>query len=91
MVVAANSSAHTNHRTFEFSGAEIVAPGAGMLAVLLDIETLLRRRRDISFAARLLRGINFGASTRAYLLESGWITALTLNPHPLHGIRAKRH
>jgi hypothetical protein len=48
MVVAANRRAHTNHRTFEFWGAEIVVPGEGILAVLLDIEKLQPLRRDVS-------------------------------------------
>jgi hypothetical protein len=39
MVVAANSRAQTNHRTFEFPGAVTVVPAEEMLAVLLDIES----------------------------------------------------
>jgi hypothetical protein len=77
MVVAANSRAHTNHRTFDFSGAEVVNPGAGMLAVLLDIEkTPAAGERTNSFAALLLRGVKPGAaSMRTYLLENFSVTA----------------
>src|ERR1700722_18449516 len=37
MVVAAKSRAQTNHRMLDLSGAEVVMPGAAMLAVLLDM------------------------------------------------------
>jgi hypothetical protein len=92
MVVAANRRAHTNHRTFEFWGAEIVIPGEGILAVLLDIEKAPAAEERGLLAAFLVRGINIVQP--AALVTAGECldyTAHRPSPHPLHGIRAQRH
>jgi hypothetical protein len=38
MVVAAKRSAQTNQRVLDFSGADVVKPESGRLAVFIDIQ-----------------------------------------------------
>src|SRR6266851_10497800 len=50
MVVAAKSSAQTNQRVFDFSGATVVKPESGRLAVFMDISRGSRRVAGLTIA-----------------------------------------